>query len=437
MHNGPFAMANDHLADLSDAIRDAMTFEEVRKRALAAVEQMRRELRESFIEEATVEAGIDEAIAAAGFNGAEHAAIMQDVVRKLNGAHPQTAPRFVLFDQMENIPKAWLVEDFLGVGEMSCWYGEPGSGKSVLAEDFGLHIAGQFPQWLNREINTHGAVIYIALERPNLVKRRALALKIKHKVHGLPFAIVSEVHDFRSPKTATLMLEIVAEVEKATGEKVVLIILDTISRALCGGDENSPKDMGALINTIASIQAATGAHLLHHVPHDGERMRGHGSLLAATDTTAFVQKNNGVRTATVIKAKDSDEGERVVFTLESIELAGVCRKVSTAPVVVGCPDAPVSGARNGARKLNANQRRFLDIVTTASIDAPADVKGVATVPSGVVAVDRDMLKKYLVSKGWIEETDSNGSRATISNMINGLPGKKVIGATKQHVWVIP
>jgi hypothetical protein len=354
-----------------------------------------------------------------------------------NGKDHGKGARFILFDQIENVPKTWLVEDFLGAGELSCWYGEPGSGKSVLAEDFGLHVAGGFPQWLGREI-THGAVIYIALERPNLVKRRAVAFKIKHDVHGLPFAIVSEAHDFRSPKTATLILQTVAEVEKATGEKVLLIILDTISRALCGGDENSPKDMGALIGTLGQIQEATGAHMLlvHHVPHDVERMRGHGSLLGAMDTTTFVQKSTGVRTATVIKANDSDEGQRVAFTLESVELAAVGRKVFTAPVVVGSSDAPVSGARNGARKLNSNQQRFVDILTTTAIEAPADIKGMDTVPSGVTVVDRDMLKRYLVTKGWIEEADSNKSRATISNMVNALAGKKVIGATKQHVWVI-
>jgi hypothetical protein len=38
--------------------------------------------------------------------------------------------------------------------------------------------------------------------------------------------------------------EIVRQVEEDTGEIVVLIVIDTLSRALCGGDENSPKDMG-------------------------------------------------------------------------------------------------------------------------------------------------------------------------------------------------
>ena len=37
--------------------------------------------------------------------------------------------------------KTWLVHHLLAVGELSAFYGEPGSGKSVLAQDIGLHLA--------------------------------------------------------------------------------------------------------------------------------------------------------------------------------------------------------------------------------------------------------------------------------------------------------
>ena len=34
--------------------------------------------------------------------------------------------------------------------------------------------------------------------------------------------------------------------EAITGESIVLIVIDTISRALCGGDQNSPKEWAPL-----------------------------------------------------------------------------------------------------------------------------------------------------------------------------------------------
>jgi hypothetical protein len=86
------------------------------------------------------------------------------------GKLPNVLP-FILFDEINVTPKAWLAKDFLGAGEMSCWYGHPGDGKSVLVEDFGLHVAAHMP-WHDREV-LGGAVLYIALERVQLVKRRA------------------------------------------------------------------------------------------------------------------------------------------------------------------------------------------------------------------------------------------------------------------------
>jgi AAA domain len=43
--------------------------------------------------------------------------------------------------QEETSCKQWLVDRYLGAGEASAMYGKPGDGKSVLAEDMGLHVA--------------------------------------------------------------------------------------------------------------------------------------------------------------------------------------------------------------------------------------------------------------------------------------------------------
>jgi anti-sigma factor RsiW len=67
--------------------------------------------------------------------------------------------------------------------------------------------------------------------------------------------------------------------------------------------------------------------------------------------------------------------------------------------------------------------------------APADLKDTTTVPNGVQAVTRDMLKKYCVAKGWMEEAESNRARAKVSDMLNVLAGKNFIGLTNVHVWM--
>ena len=67
---------------------------------------------------------------------------------------------------------------------------------------------------------------------------------------------------------------------------------------------------------------AIGVHiaLTHHQPVDGkERMRGHGALLGAVDTTVHVINKDGMRLAEVVKSSsDHEEGQRVGFTLKPV-----------------------------------------------------------------------------------------------------------------------
>lgn len=269
--------------------------------------------------------------------------------------------RFILFGELrESESKSWLVHGLLGAGEASALYGAPGCGKSVAAEDMGLHIAAGW-EWFGRPV-TRGAVVYVALERHKLVERRAIAFRKRHGLQDdLPFAIVPGVHDMRDPRASGELVVVCREVEEATGERVVLIIMDTLSRALAGGDENSPKDMGAIVNATGRLQQATQAHVLwvHHIPHESDRLRGHGALLGAMDTTLHVAKARTSRSATVVKANDSEEGERVQFELESVQIAD---DGTTAPIVVASSDATAARAPVGEPKLTKNQRTAFGIL---------------------------------------------------------------------------
>lgn len=271
---------------------------------------------------------------------------------------------FVMYSDIDEAAssKSWLVHDMLGCGELSAVYGPPGCGKGVGVEDMALHIAAGIA-WHGRPV-TRGAVVYIALERKKLVERRALAFRKKHGLQDLPFAIAGGVYDFRSPVTAQQITDICRQVEELTGEPVVLVIVDTVSRALAGGDENSPRDMGALVTTTALIQEQTQAHVLlvHHIPHDSDRLRGHGSLLGAVDTTLSVANNGGIRSFKVVKANDSEEGEAISFTIDGIQIG---TDGTTAPVAVQSEKPPPQAGRASGPRLTPNQRTMLMILGEA------------------------------------------------------------------------
>src|SRR5262249_40770797 len=154
-------------------------------------------------------------------------------------------------------------------------------------------------------------------------------------------AVVSGSFDLRSsPADAAAIIAAAEEMRKATSLDVRLIQIDTVSRVLAGGDENGPKDMGALVNNLAKIQLDTKAHVmaLHHIPIDGQqRMRGHGALLGACDTTIGVEKAaGGIRTATVQKQNDGPEDVQLGFNIESVDLSidSDTGDVTTAPVAI-------------------------------------------------------------------------------------------------------
>ena len=81
-----------------------------------------------------------------------------------NGGRQEKLP-FKLFRDLlgATAGKQWLAHRLLGAGEASVMYGKPGDGKSVFAEDLGLHIAADLT-WHDRRV-LHGAVLYVALER--------------------------------------------------------------------------------------------------------------------------------------------------------------------------------------------------------------------------------------------------------------------------------
>ena len=251
--------------------------------------------------------------------------------------------------------KRWIVPGLLGAGEFSAFFGEPGSGKSVLLGDLALHVAANVRKplpWFGRTI-TAGLAVFFALERPLNVERRALAFRQHTGLADIAFALVRGPINFREPGTAAKILDTVRQAEDAFGCGLALLAVDTVSAALAGGDENSPKDLGAFVATMLGVLArCDNAHLVatHHQPHDAARLRGHGVLLGALDLTDEVVNDGGRRSATVRKNNDGPEGARLAFTLRSVTIGHDEAGTPTeAPLVV--PDESSTTSTEARRKV--------------------------------------------------------------------------------------
>lgn len=228
---------------------------------------------------------------------------------------------FRLFkDVKPSFAQSGLVRGLLDRGAMSVVYGESNSGKTFFALDVAFHVAtGR--DWGGRRVE-QGAVVYVAAEGGRGIEQRMQALKIHHQLEGedVPLALVACPVNLLSPKADTAaLISLVKDVEAQTGQQVALIVIDTLARAMAGGDENTFQDMAAFVGNVDRIRTETGAHVsvVHHSGKDTSRgARGHSSLRAATDTEIEIANN----TATVTKQRDMEIGKPIGFKLRPVEL---------------------------------------------------------------------------------------------------------------------
>lgn len=139
------------------------------------------------------------------------------------------------------------------------------------------------------------------------------------------------------------------------------MVVDTLFRALAGGNENGPEDMGSLVRNADLIRQETGAAVIfvHHCGKDAVRgARGHSSLKAATDTEIEVTRNaDGLAVARVTRQRDLEAGGTFAFRLASVDLGLNARGKPVTSCAIqseAAPAAATTGQNNGT--LTDNER---------------------------------------------------------------------------------
>src|SRR5688572_17783856 len=70
--------------------------------------------------------------------------------------------------------KKWLIKGIIARGETSAWIAPPGGMKSALMAELAFSVADQI-DWHGQKAKSCSPVVYFALERSDLVRRRLLA----------------------------------------------------------------------------------------------------------------------------------------------------------------------------------------------------------------------------------------------------------------------
>lgn len=337
-----------------------------------------------------------------------------------------------------------FVQDIMAEGQFSVVYGESNCGKTFFMTDLAFHVA-MGEQWRDKRVE-QGGVIYVALEGAYGLVNRIAAYRQNNMILGkdMPFAMINSPIDFMNPKgNIDEFINLISTIEGDIG-KTKLIVIDTLARALMGGDENSGQDMGMLVHHADKIKAHTGAHIcfIHHSGKDTAKgARGHSSLRAAVDTEIEIHRDDGAAHSTikVVKQREMEQsGEELGFGLKQVVLGQNKYDEDITSCVV---EERVIEATVKRVTMNAMQQFIYDSIINALLDC-GTVRTIDKDMSPVKCITYDELNDSLEANGYKEllatekKTTAQQVKSATQYARMWLRKNNKIGFSGQYIWLI-
>lgn len=352
---------------------------------------------------------------------------------------------------------SYLIDDFLTEGGKSIIAGASQSGKSFLAIHAGMSIALRRP-FFERLVPKKGLVIYQAGEGALGIKNRLKAFRKYFDVpadQDIPFELLmSKVDLYRKDGDTAGVIEEIRGICLDYDVPLAAVFFDTLATAQGGADENSGKDMAAVMSNIDRIQIATGAHvcLVHHMNAGGTKVRGHSSIVANIDQTILVTKDEetGVRTALLEKQKDGENGLEIKYELMSIEVG---RRAFDGKSITSCICLPVgvkelakerrrsSSPKNAFRPTPAERRvlvQYFQAVKEYGVYSDQEFSQKNKVPVGKTCLHWDnyraTAKKLNLTNDGSPEREAAAIRQEFARVQSKLLENRVLGLSKPYMW---
>lgn len=330
----------------------------------------------------------------------------------------QYALPFHTFDQcIDAAPKAWLMENVIASGEDSSWYGPPGEGKSGLLTDLAVHVASG-RDWrgykFNRDMSERRGVVYFALERADLTKRRLRAYMQRDGLSGLPIAVVPYAIDLLDPRCVATIRHTLLHFWDDTDMMPGFVIIDTWGKAIARGDADKEHTQNLAALHISQLREVLVGDIrkfhLASIGHSGKNLAAgeRGSNARQGHVDLEIQVNGGA--AKITKANDQDDGELTRFEFEKVDMPGDDeRDIKPWSTTILAASTPAPEARAAAsQRTTGKQVQALDALTR--VIAERGQGG---------AVHADYWKEELTKGGLIKAEDKN-PRATFVRIRKGL-----------------
>lgn len=330
-----------------------------------------------------------------------------------------------------------FVQGLLTESAMSVVYGESNCGKTFFMSDLAFHVA-QGKEWNKKRVEK-GNVLYLSLEGNRGIKNRIAAYKAENKVNLDGFLMMPCQVDFiNSEEDITQLIELVKQANIEFNNDVKLIVIDTLARAIGGGDENSGVDMGTLVKHSDLIRQYTNAHIcfIHHSGKDKARgARGHSSLRAAVDTEIEISRTEGAdySVVKVPKQRDMERDDDFQFKLKRVVLGVNCYNEEVTSCVVEPYDLQMdTEEKMKTKQVSGKTKAAFDALKEAIMEKGFKGSGQNMPNCKVVTID--VFKEYLQMRGILSE-NSRSAYTQYDRVSQKLIDEKLINIRYKYVWI--
>ncbi len=320
----------------------------------------------------------------------------------------------------------YLLKGLIHAGDLSVWYGPSGCGKTFL----GLNVAHALAtgrEVFGRRVRQCRVALF-SLEGSAGLAKRLTAVQSEFGAAPDLFVHRGALSLFRNEP---MVQSVIATIKDCGAE---LVIIDTLSRAMSGADENAPNDMTHMVGVFDRIRSETGCHVMivHHTGKDESRgSRGHSSLRAAVDVEVEVSAGEGgERAARVSKGRDDADGQVYAFRLKQVAL-GIDDDGDTQTTCVIEESGLSQRVNRASNRISKGDKQALgwlrEAVEEHGQQAPEGLPNVRVTTKEIW---------MMVARKRTGEMSDEALRKAIARAITNLSVSHLVGVHHPHFWVI-
>jgi len=360
----------------------------------------------------------------------------ENAAKQVEAAVPRTGGFVRAADAMaESTTVDWLIDGVMEQGTSCMLFGASASGKSFVAIDWSCCIATG-TDWHGQDV-APGAVFYIVGEGQKGFNRRLFAWEKANDVS----LQTAPLYLWQSPvplSDLNSVKRLADDITKAASENEPprMIVIDTLARNIGNSDENSNKDMGALMNlldTYLRLPFNASVVIVHHTGNgDKDRLRGASGLTGAVDYEYRVDKKGDDRSLVCKKNKEGEEGTEHHFRIERVPLddgmssAALVMLDATSKQAVG---AKLSDAAKTCLRVLRNITEF------EGVEPPDELKQALGLMYSPIVVPKSKLKQASIEAG-ISNGSADACRRAFDRAFDRLVNEaNLVGTCGDYVWL--